>query len=79
MVHNLQPPDGNQKCVTPKPSESGGVDVRNATQAGEITVAYLGSEFPVDLYRCPQCGFVLVSEDLALGKMAEVEQMLEDK
>ncbi len=48
-------------------------------ELGKVTVAYLGSEFPVDLYRCPQCGFVLVSEDLALGKMAEVEQMLEDK
>jgi hypothetical protein len=48
-------------------------------EMGKVTVSYLGSEFPVDLPRCPQCGFVLVSEELALGKMAEVEQTLEDK
>jgi RNase P subunit RPR2 len=47
--------------------------------AGKVTASYLGSEFPVDLLKCPKCGFVFVSEDLALGKMAEVEQTLEDK
>jgi hypothetical protein len=46
---------------------------------GKVTASYLGSEFPVDLLKCPKCGFVFVSEDLALGKMAEVEQTLEDK
>jgi DNA-directed RNA polymerase subunit RPC12/RpoP len=44
-----------------------------------VTVAYLGNEFPVDLYKCERCGLVLVTEDLAMGKMAEVEQTLEDK
>jgi len=29
--------------------------------------------------RMPGCGFVLISEALALGKIAEVEQILEDK
>lgn len=48
-------------------------------EVGNVTVSYLGSEFPVDLPKCPQCGFVFVSEELALGKMAEVEQTLEDK
>ena len=28
---------------------------------------------------CPQCGFILVPESLAVGKMLEVEQLLEDK
>jgi hypothetical protein len=35
--------------------------------------------FPVDLPKCPKCGQVLITEDLALGKMAEVEKLLEDK
>lgn len=48
-------------------------------ETGKVTVTYLGSEFPVDLPKCPQCGYVFVSEELALGKMVEVEQTLEDK
>jgi hypothetical protein len=48
-------------------------------EMGKVSVSYLGNAFPVDLYRCPRCGLVLVSEDLALGKMAEVEKLLEDK
>jgi hypothetical protein len=42
-------------------------------------VAYLGNAYPVDLLRCPQCGLVFVPEELALGKMVEVEKALEDK
>ena len=34
---------------------------------GKVTVAYLGSAYPVDLLRCPKCGLVLVPEVLALG------------
>lgn len=44
-----------------------------------VNVTYLGAGYPVDLLSCPQCGRALVPEDLALGKMAEVEQILEDK
>jgi len=46
---------------------------------GQARVEYLGNRFTTELAKCPRCGFVLVSEELALGKMAEVEQMLEDK
>jgi len=46
---------------------------------GEVTLAYLGSEFPVSLNRCAACGLVYIPEDLALGKMAQVEKALEDK
>ncbi|HMK60278.1 MAG TPA: hypothetical protein VK452_03920 [Dissulfurispiraceae bacterium] len=46
---------------------------------GKVTVSYLGSEFPVDLLKCQDCGTVFVPEDLALGKMLQVEQALEDK
>jgi DNA-directed RNA polymerase subunit RPC12/RpoP len=46
---------------------------------GPVNVEYLGNRFTTELAKCPRCGFVLVSEELALGKMAEVEEMLEDK
>ncbi|HMK65280.1 MAG TPA: hypothetical protein VK564_05755 [Thermodesulfobacteriota bacterium] len=46
---------------------------------GTVTVTYLGNRFTADLPHCPNCGLVLISEELALGKMAEVEQILEDK
>jgi hypothetical protein len=46
---------------------------------GKVTVSYLGNTFPIDLYKCPGCGFVYVPESLATGKMAQVEQALEDK
>ena len=50
-----------------------------ALEPGKVEASYLGQSFPVDLPRCPNCGFVYVSEDLALGKMLKVEQALEDK
>ena len=46
---------------------------------GEIEIAYLGSAFPVKLWHCKTCGLVLIPEDLAMGRMLEVEKMLEDK
>jgi len=45
----------------------------------KTTFTYLKHEFYVDLPRCPSCGQVYVSEELARGKMAEVETSLEDK
>jgi hypothetical protein len=48
-------------------------------ETGKVDVAYLGNAFPVDLLKCPNCGLVLIPEDLALGKMVEVEKQLEDK
>jgi hypothetical protein len=45
----------------------------------KVNIAYLGNAFPVDLMKCPQCGMVWIPEDLALGRMAEVEKTLEDK
>lgn len=42
-------------------------------------VTYLGSRFDVVLPQCGQCGLVFISRDLSLGKMAEVEHILEDK
>jgi len=44
-----------------------------------VEIGYMGSKYPVPLPRCPKCGLVFVPEELALGKMAEVERLLEDK
>lgn len=44
-----------------------------------VVVTYLGSVFTISLLSCPACGQTLVPEALALGRMAEVEQLLEDK
>ena len=46
---------------------------------GKVRLAYLGSVFPVELYKCPQCDLVYIPESLARGKMQEVEAALEDK
>ena len=48
-------------------------------ETAKVVVDYLGSAYPVDLARCPGCGSVMVPEELALGKMADVERALEDK
>jgi hypothetical protein len=45
----------------------------------QVNVEYMGNAFPANLLECPQCGMVLIPEDLALGKMVEVEKSLEDK
>ena len=45
----------------------------------KMQVNYLKSAFHVELMACPGCGFTLVPESLAIGKMLEVEQLLEDK
>ncbi len=50
-----------------------------ALQVRRVNVTYLGNAFPVELLRCPHCGLTFVPEVLAMGKMAEIEQALEDK
>ena len=48
-------------------------------ELGQVTVTYMDNSFTTEMPRCAQCGLVLVPEALALGKMAEVEKILEDK
>ena len=50
-----------------------------ALEPGKVTVSYLDNAYPVEMLRCPRCGLTWVPEELALGKMAEVEKILEDK
>ena len=46
---------------------------------GKAKFMYLDNGFPVELPVCPECGFVYVPEELALGKVLSVEKALEDK
>jgi hypothetical protein len=45
----------------------------------KVGFTYMKGTFHADLPACPGCGFVLITEELATGKMAEVERLLEDK
>jgi len=46
---------------------------------GPVKAAYLGGDFDIDLLECPVCKNVLITEELAVGQMLEVEKSLEDK
>jgi len=48
-------------------------------EISSINVSYLGSGYPVDLLTCKKCKRPLVPAELALGKMLEVEKLMEDK
>jgi RNase P subunit RPR2 len=41
--------------------------------------SYLGHTVAHEVLTCPDCGKVFIPEGLAEGKMAEVEEQLEDK
>lgn len=45
----------------------------------KVRLQYSRAIFALDLPVCPRCGMVLITEELAVGKMAEAEQALEDK
>jgi uncharacterized protein with PIN domain len=45
----------------------------------KTNISYLGISFPANILRCPECGQVYIPEELAKGRMAEVERQLEDK
>ena len=44
-----------------------------------VRLQYMQSIFAINLPACSQCGFILIDEELATGKIAEAEQALEDK
>lgn len=44
-----------------------------------VSINYLDGAFTVELAVCPDCGLALVPENLAVGRMLEVEQLLEGK
>ncbi len=45
----------------------------------KTTLVYQGVRFEAELLRCPKCGQAFIPEDLALGRLHEVEITLEDK
>lgn len=45
----------------------------------KVRFKYMNNAFPVELPMCPQCKFIYVPEELALGKVLKVEKSLEDK
>lgn len=45
----------------------------------KVVFEYLDHTVANPMLRCPKCGLVLVPADIAEGKMAETETMLEDK
>ena len=47
--------------------------------ADSVIADYLGINITTQLPQCPDCHSVLVSEELAVGKIAEVEKLLENK
>lgn len=48
-------------------------------EIAKVNVSYLGSGFPVDLLVCKTCKRPLIPVELALGKMLDVEKLMEDK
>ena len=48
-------------------------------EAQTVRLQYLRTIFALELPACPQCGMILIDEELATGKMAEAEKALEDK
>lgn len=50
-----------------------------ALELKKTDITYLGSVFAIELPACPSCGMLFVPEELATGKMLEVEKILEDK
>jgi hypothetical protein len=45
----------------------------------KTVLAYLGHSVSHEVPTCSKCGKVFIPKELAEGRMAEVEQLLEDK
>ncbi len=45
----------------------------------KIVFNYMGRSFGHEVPACPKCGRVFISKELAKGRMAEVEMLMEDK
>ena len=69
----------SDKTPAPAKQELMCAKCRKPLVLGKVKASYLGNSFEVELPHCPDCGSVYIPEDLALGKMLQVEQALEDK
>ena len=45
----------------------------------KVIFTYLGHTFSHDVPSCPECGQVYISKELAEGRIAELEEELEDE
>ena len=45
----------------------------------KVNFSYMGRTFGHEVPVCPKCGMVFISRELAKGRMAEVELLMEDK
>ena len=45
----------------------------------KVKLTYLNMRFEEELYKCPKCSQVFVPEQLATGKILDVEMALEEK
>ncbi len=50
-----------------------------ALKPTKIVFHYMGRSFGHEVPACPRCGMVFISRELAKGRMAEVEALMEDK
>jgi len=66
---HFRPPSGQWVCA----------QCQEPLEEGQVELHYLGSSFTVGVQVCPQCRQALLPEDMATGKMLEVEKLLEDK
>ncbi|MDR0616573.1 MAG: hypothetical protein LBG29_07165 [Synergistaceae bacterium] len=48
-------------------------------EPSKTTFIYLGQHFSQELPRCPSCGQMYISEEMVECKIAEIEQVLEEK
>jgi len=48
-------------------------------QIKKTVFSYLGHTFSHEVPTCPKCGKIFISKELAEGRMAEIEELLEDK
>jgi hypothetical protein len=65
-----------------KPSDDSGWicnQCRISLEVQTVRLQYRKTIFALHLPACPGCGRILIDEELATGKMAEAEQVLEDK
>ncbi|WP_029897738.1 DVU_1557 family redox protein [Desulfohalovibrio reitneri] len=66
---DFRPESGEWRCAT----------CGTPLEPGQVELRYLGNSFTVGVLVCGRCGHALITEDMACGKMLEVEQLLEDK
>ena len=52
---------------------------RKELKPRKTNFTYLGHEFFAEVPACPECGQAYIPEELAKGRIAEVETQLEDK